>query len=77
MKHTEKARSKHDSPVAKARLWRNIFAATAAAMTVQLVFILDRPSVLVVTSALILLLVVGLVLPQSRLRRILADSVES
>lgn len=77
MNHTEKARSKRDSSVAKARLWRNIFAATAAAMTAQLVFILDRPSVLVVTGVIILLLVVGLVLTQSRLRRILADSVES
>ncbi len=77
MNHTENARTKHDSSVAKARLWRNIFAATAAAMTARLVFILDRPSVLVVTSVIILLLVVGLVLTQSRLRRILADSVES
>ncbi|MBC7762999.1 MAG: hypothetical protein H7201_14650 [Candidatus Saccharibacteria bacterium] len=77
MNQAEKSQSKHDSSVARARLWRNIFAAAAAAMVAQLVFNLGRPNVLVAMGVIILLLVGGLVLTQLRLRRTLAGSGDS
>lgn len=70
----DSSQGKHGSLAAKARLWRNIFAAATAGMSAQLVFNLERPGVLIASGFIILLLLLGLVLAQRRLRRVLSTS---
>lgn len=70
-------RNERDKLLAKARLWRNFFAAASAAVAVQVVFMLGSPGALVMTGVLIIPLLIGLALSQRRLKRIQADSAES
>ena len=77
MNQSNSPRSGHDSLVATARLWRNIFAAAAAAMAAQVVFILGSPGALVATGVVVILLLAGLALTHWRLQRVLRGSVES
>lgn len=77
MNRAKNPRSKHESLVARARLWRNIFAAVAAAMAAQLVFMLNSPGALVLTGILIILLLGGLAVAQWRLQRVLRGSVDA
>lgn len=70
-------RNERDKLLAKARLWRNFFAAASAAVAVQVVFMLGSPGALVMTGVLIIPLLIGLALTQRRLKHIQADSAES
>ena len=77
MTEAENSQREPDPSAARARLWRNIFAAAAAAMIAQLVFNLGRPGALFVSGIVILVLLAGLVVTQLQLQRILRRSVGS
>jgi hypothetical protein len=74
--HPEKrdSRAHRDALVRKTRLWRNIFAAGAAAMAVQLVFNLGRPGVLIVGGVIVVLLLVAALVAERIVRGALESS---